>query len=494
MSFTVRAHAEIRTALLADWRSRYQARGYSLDISLDSDAYCWADAVAFQIEGLEGKALQLTKELFPHTASSAFLEEHASVIGLVRNAATRARLVLAITGTGSWTTSSTLVAPSGALYHPINSSSIAGSGSVTVQAELAGTDGNLADDTELSWSPVPAGLDTTGTVTSTSVEAEDTESDAAFAQRILAYWRERPGGGNRADWVDWAEGVDGVEVAFCYPLLHSTLGAETPGAVTVCVMQPMPTDVSAADEPLAANSRVVSGAITDEVHDLFVGEGDYASTGGKAPAVIDPDDIFAVPVQSQPQDIDVEITPASSFYEFPFTGSQAYSASTTTTITTAALPAGIVTGNTVLIALVDNAIRGGYAYRHATISGSGPYTWTWTPVLSTAPSTGSPALPLPTNADAIRAKALAVFDALGPGSVAGGSARWPASSGGAYPSILYRGSLIAALMGVPGASATVPVEGVTAAEVTLTGAVDPEKVEPTSKVLVTCGVLKILRA
>jgi hypothetical protein len=49
-------------------------------------------------------------------------------------------------------------------------------------------------------------------------------------------------------------------------------------------------------------------------------------------------------------------------------------------------------------------------------------------------------------------------------------------------------------MGVPGASVTVPVPGVEAVDVTLVGAANPEKVEPVAKVLVTCGVLKILRA
>jgi len=150
LTFDVRTHSVIRAALLADWREKYQARGWDLDVSDSSDAWRWADAIAFQIEGLEARALQLSKEIFPDTATTSFLERHAAVIGMARKSATRARLSVAITGTGSYTTSSRLVSASGVQYAPIAGGSIAGSGTVTVEALTAGTAGNLGVDSSLT--------------------------------------------------------------------------------------------------------------------------------------------------------------------------------------------------------------------------------------------------------------------------------------------------------------------------------------------------------
>jgi len=491
VTFDVRAHEEIRSTLLADQRARYQLRGYDLDISRDSDAYAWADAFAFQVEGLEGLAAQLTREIFPDTATTAFLERHAAVVGLSRKAATFATLTVNVAGTGSWTTADRLVSASGALFKPVAGGSVAGTPTTfSAIALVAGTAGNLAAGTALTWSPAPSGITAATTVSAAGTVAVDLETDAALAQRILAWWRERPGGGNRADWVSWAEAVSGVEVAFCYPLLHPTLGAGTPGAVTVCVMQPIAGTLGSDDEPLATNSRVASGTVLTAIETAL-----FTTDGGTCPAVIDPDDVDVCTVSEQPQDIDATIT-AGAGHTFPFASPIAYTASTTTSITTATLPAGVTNGQTVRIAVVDNAIRGGYAYRSAVITHPADYLWTWATAVSSAPDTGEDALPLPDTAEAIRDNVLAVFDALGPGETAGPPAatRYPAVTEALYPATLYRSSLIAALMGVPGVSAAPGITGVTNATVTLVAAVDPELVTPDAKVVLKCGTLRILKA
>lgn len=492
MTFTVRTHVEIRAQILADWRTKYRNRGWDLDVSEGSDAYNWADAVAFQQEGNEARALQLTREMFPHTASSAFLLEHGNVIGMVRKAATKARLSVTVAGTGAWTTADRLVSTSGAQYAPIAGGSKPPDTTVTVEALVAGTLGNLAVADPIAWNPAPSGITANTVVAAVVVVARDEESDADYAQRILAYWRERPGGGNRADWTDWAGTVAGVEAAFTYPLLHTTLGPNTPGSVTVCVMQPMPAAVNGAGELLASNSRIVSGDVTDEVKDLFVGTGAYEDAGGKAPAVIDPDDIFVVPVQETAQAVDVEVTNEPGVtYEFPFAAPLAYTLGDATTVTVASVPAGLAIGK--LIAVPDNAVRGLYAYRAVTnLTGSGPYVVTFAAV-GTPSATGS-ILPLPSNANAIRTKVFTVFDALGPGAGTGRSLRWPRASGKRYPSTLYRGSLTAALMGVPGVTEDPPVAGVTSVDVELVGAVNPDRVDPGAKIIVKCGALRILEA
>lgn len=484
MTFDVRTHSVIRAALLADWREKYQARGWDLDVSDSSDAWRWADAIAFQIEGLEARALQLSKEIFPDTATTSFLERHAAVIGMARKSATRARLSVAITGTGSYTTSGRLVSASGVQYAPIAGGSIAGSGTVTVEALTAGTAGNLGVDSSLAWSPAPSGIDAAATVSATGVVAVDTESDSALAQRILAYWRERPGGGNRADWREWAESISGVEAAFIYRALHPSLGPGTPGAVTVCVTQPMPSVQSAAGEPLAANSRVAGSQVLEAIETYL-----FDTDGGKCPATVNPEDVDVVSVAEQPQDIDVEIAPSAG-YSFPWTsGPLAYTGGTATTVSVASLPAGITSGMSVYVAVPDNTVRGLYAYRMAVISGAGPYTFTFATV-GAGSATGS-LLPLPSNAPKIRAALLAVFDALGPGESVSPSLRWPAVDGTLYPRTLFRSSLIAALQGVPGLALS-GVDGVTNAVIDLVGAVNPELVQPPAKTIMKCGALRIM--
>ena len=488
MTFTVRAHEEIRTTLLADQRARYQLRGRDLDIARDSDAYAWADAFAFQVEGLEGLALQLSKEIFPDTATTAFLERHAAVVGLSRKAATFATFTVDVTGTGlcSYTTSDVLVSGSGAKFSPTTSSSFTTSGTITVQAQVAGTTGNLGAGTSLTWSPAPSGVTAAAVVNTPGTVAVDLETDAALAQRILAWWRERPGGGNRADWVTWAESVSGVEVAFCYPLLHPSLGAGTPGAVTVCVMQPMPDDVNDFDELLASNSRACAGSVLTAIETAL-----FTTDGGVCPAVIDPDDVDVVTVSEQAQDIDATITAAAG-HLFPFAAPLAFTGGTTTTVTIASVPSGLASD--VLVAIPDNALRGLYAYRRVTLTGAGPYTLTFAAVGS--PSATGSILPLPDTADDIRANVLALIDALGPGDTAGPPAatRYPATSEPLYPATLYRSSLIATLMGVPGVSAAPGITGVTNATITLVGAADPELVTPPAKTIIKCGALRILKA
>jgi len=490
VTFTVRSHEEIRATLLADQRARYQLRGRDLDISRDSDAYAWADAFAFQVEGLEGLGGRSGHGAFPATATPGVTEGHAPVMGMTPKSATSARLTIKVAGSGSWTTADRLVSASGALFKPTGANSVSGSGTLEVIALAAGTAGNLAAGTALTWSPAPSGITAATTVASTGTVAVDLETDAALAQRILAWWRERPGGGNRADWVSWAEAVAGVEAAFVYPLLHPTLGAGTPGAVTVCVTQPMPSPlaVNLQGESLASNSRVASGTVLTNIETAL-----FTTNGGTCPAVIDPADVDVVTVAEQGQDVDATITAAAGSL-FPWTtGPLAYTGGTTTQVTVASVPSGLVPG--VLIAIPDTALRGAHAYRPVlTITGAGPYTVTFA-AIGTPSATGN-ILPLPPTANAIRAAVFAVFDALGPGETAGPPAatRYPSTSAARFPSTLYRSSLIAALKGVPGVSDAPGIVGVTNASITLVAAVDPEQVVPPAKTIMKCSVLRILRA
>lgn len=486
MSFDVRAHDVIRAAILADWRVRYQARGYDLDVARDSDAYAWADAFAFQLEGLEGRAQQLTRELFPDTASTAFLERHAAVIGFARKGATRARFAVTVTGAGSYTTSDVLVDSAGTQFSPIASGSLPGP--IEVQARTAGTAGNLPNGTALTWSPAPSGIDAAAEVAGALiVTAVDIETDADLAQRVLAYWRERPGGGNRADWVTWGEDYEGVDRAFVYPLRHGTLGDGTLGAVTLCVLAPAPTE-EILGEPAASGTRLAGGALLSDLYDRLVGEGLYEEDGGLAPGTISPDDVFVVTGDPVPTAITLQLT-MSSAAPFPFTGGLAFTSGTTTQVEVASLPTGLVAG--VLIAVPNTSVRGGFAYRTvAGVTGSGPYVITFSAVNSPA-TAASTLYPLPPNAADIRAAVIGVIDNLGPGIGADPSRRFPDEDELQPPGTLYRSTISAAVMGVRGlAGSPSGVNGVLNADVTA----PVSNVVAAAEELITLGTLTLIEA
>lgn len=488
MTFDVRTNDAIRAQLLESWRTRYLARGNDLRVTRDSDAFAWADAIAFQLERIEAKALQLTREIFPDTASTSGLERHAAVIGLPRKSATRAVLRVTVTadGTRSYRTTDVLVSASGLRFNPTVGGPITGVQTITVRAATAGSAGNLGGDASLTWSPAPSGLEATAPVVSIETRGTDTETDAALAQRVLAYWRERPGGGNRAHWVQWGEAHDGVGAAFVYRARHPTLGNGVPGAVTLCVMGPVPSAVTEAGEPAASGTRLLGSGALDSLRAKILGTGAYAAEGGLAPCTVDPNDVGVTTPTAVPQPVDLPLV-TDAAHPFPWAGLATTAVgSTTSTIELVSRPAGLVTGT--WLAIPDATVRGGYAYRTAT-NDAGAVTLD-APIAS-APGAGVAVYPLPSNAAAVRAAVLAVFDALGPGSPGGQSARYPAASGGAYPCSLYRSSLVAAVIG-SGWADIEGIAGVVDAQPTLVGAVDPERVTPAAEELVTLGALRIL--
>lgn len=507
MSFTVRAHAAIRAAILADWRTRYLAKGYDLDTAEDSDAWCWADAIAFQVEGLEAKALALTKELFPDTASTTFLERHADVIGLTRKAATAAVLTAEATGTNgsTWTTSDKITAADGTVYKPTAGGTVSGGvGTVTLQAQSTGSSTNKAAGTVLTWSSAPSGINSTLEVQTQETIAVDAEDDEDFAARVLAWWQERPGGGNRADWVDWATSQAGIESAFVYPLRHDTLGDGTLGAVTLVVLGPPPTTETAAGEPASSAYRFIDtgsdgeeGTLAD-LQALIEGTGTHATEGGKASASMDGDDIFVKTATALPQAISLALTLGSG-YAWSFSGTFTLTSGSTTTVLKASAtpPATLAIGD--WIAIPDTAVRGGFAYRQVTAINTNDITVS--PALDNAPANGSTIRPLPqygsgasatTNAHSIRDAVLALIDALGPGQGTAPSERWPADGGASYPSRLYKSAVTAAVMGVPGLSgAPAGVNGISNVVVTLTASPDPEVREPDAEEIVTLSTLTL---
>lgn len=491
VDFTVQNHERLREALLDDWAGLYDDNGLVLDTEPDSDAYNQADAFSHQLEALQARALQATKEIFPDTASKAKLEKHAAQIGLPRKPAVRARLNVTVTGTGSYTTGDALNAPDGTRYLPVSGGSVAGSGPVLVEAQEAGVVGNKPVGMLFTWSSAPSGLGPTAAVSSSAtnvVAGADAESDASLARRVIAWWRERPGGGNRADWVNWCEEVAEVAVAFCYPLRDGSGTDDVLGCVRNIVLGPVPTATTDAGEPAQSGTRILSGGVIAKVTALLRGTGDYASTGGKIPCVLNTNDVTVAAAAALPTDVTIELVMGPG-YSFPFAGTMTVIGGSATTVTVSSIAVGLV--DECLVAVPDVTVRGGYAYRRVTSHTSGSITLD--APLSTA-LVGGTVYPLPANAPLLRAAILAVVDSLGPGLNAGGSGesvRHPDESWGEFYGTLYPATLEAACMGVPGLpGAPASVAGVLSAEATAPASA----VVAAAEQLITLGTLLFVEA
>jgi hypothetical protein len=154
------------------------------------------------------------------TATGDGLDKIGSEYGVTRLPAVAAVLEFEATGVDStviplgtqWTSEST-----GEIYTTLAEATIA-SGTATLEgvASTPGETGNLANGETLTVNAPIAGLDTEATVTDTTTTGSDRETDTAYRRRVLTRIRAAGGGGNAADYRQWAEAVSGVRRAFPY--------------------------------------------------------------------------------------------------------------------------------------------------------------------------------------------------------------------------------------------------------------------------------------
>lgn len=455
MSFTPRSRARVRDDFLGALQSRWAAIGKEIDTRSTSWMYRFADALGVVLESLEAYAADLLNQILPDRAAMAFLDRHGTVEGVDRRPATAAVLLVRITGTASATVtfgSATLRSTSGVSYRPVpTSATLNGSGYADVQFRAAtlGTVSNLADTAVLTWSATPVNAQPTGTVRDTVTTAEDEESNASYATRIIQRRRERPASGNRADWRDWVEQCDGVDVAFVYPLLADAPG--TLGAVAVVALGP-------AQVFSDTNSRILTSLRCTEIAEYIEGTKDVSGAdvtdGTQLRPVTIPDDSYTIsPAVESLVACTLTLT-LSSNYPFAWSSGSPFTVNgwtnSTKILTLTADPSTLVDVGAV-VAVRDTAARG--KYRLARIAAVGPgnqVTLESTFSSTTVDTTASGRLrPLPPNGTELFTAVFGYFDALGPGNVPSPSARWPSEADG-FASALYRNALAAPVIGVKG--------------------------------------------
>ncbi|PRP72658.1 phage tail protein [Chromobacterium amazonense] len=227
--------ASIRDALLRDLQNlRADAA-----TAPDSDNFVRASATAGAVEGLYQHQSWIARQIFPDTADSAYLEQHARLRGIVRKPATAASGWLQINGApGALVASGLQVRVGDQLYvaQPFDAQGkpapdrldANGQASLPIQASLPGSAGNQPANLPVELMQAPSGIASKAMLL-TMTGATDEESDPALLDRLLELIRRPPAGGNQYDYRRWAMEIDGVSAAYVYPLRRG------PGTVDVVI-------------------------------------------------------------------------------------------------------------------------------------------------------------------------------------------------------------------------------------------------------------------
>jgi uncharacterized phage protein gp47/JayE len=171
------------------------------------------------------------------TAGADMLAVIGAEYGVTRKAAVAAQLLIeatADTETNVPISASFTGDPHSEKYRPnAGASETSGVIELTVTAEVAGLSGNLLEDDTLTMDDPITGVGNTWTVLSVVEEGSDIEPLEEYRRRVLVAIRTVGGGGNSADYREWAEAVTGCYRAF--PYSGAPVGTSYPGDRTVYV-------------------------------------------------------------------------------------------------------------------------------------------------------------------------------------------------------------------------------------------------------------------
>jgi uncharacterized phage protein gp47/JayE len=210
--------AELIDRVRGDLRGRLEIDGPLLRRAMvDVLSSVWAGAV----HSLYGFQDWLSKQLFGDTAEREQLLRMAAMYGITPTAATYATGNVTATGTdGESIPVDTILRLDEETSYRVTTGQVIASGTATlpVTAVLAGDDGNLPEDSSLTFESPIAGVDATATVAVDGIAGGfDEEGTEELRDRYLLRLREPPEGGADQDYEAWALAVAGVTRAWVYP-------------------------------------------------------------------------------------------------------------------------------------------------------------------------------------------------------------------------------------------------------------------------------------
>lgn len=438
---TARTRDEIRDEILTDWSGRMTALGLALDTGEGSDPWITADALSVDLLRYEGQGEVAKGEIDPANASNDTLARLQALYEVVVGDGVKGAWVVTCTAPSSVTSASVgtrvLLDSEGRIYRPLASTIrfTLGSGSLAVEADVAGADYARDVGDVLRWDAAPLGVNPTATVASETTAPADAEGVEALRAQIVAYRRARPASGSPAHLVAICEAHEDCVEAYVYPCLgqhpsgigsagsYAAARLDKPGAFHVVVMGPPQGSTPVG----ASHARIPTAAQIAAVRSYLLGESDAdgnATPGGSArfSSQLDPDDVnVSAPTPNQ---INVTATVYCDAANHPTGLGTVYTvSSSTTTAVVVALDASAFDDRDVLFRVSLSAARGGWVKRRvlsAVYDGVSSTTLTIDPLdpLPEAATVGSDnCRPAMGNWEAIRDAVFAWFDAMGPGDV-----------------------------------------------------------------------------
>lgn len=137
--------------------------------------------------------------------------------GIIRLPATHATGELTVTGNGTVNEGDLFETSSGIQFEAIETVVIATSGTVNIQAVVAGPAGNVPAE-QITLMPITIQGITAAINNEPTIDGFEAESDAALLARYYERRRTPATSGNKAHYINWAKEVAGVGNAKAYPL------------------------------------------------------------------------------------------------------------------------------------------------------------------------------------------------------------------------------------------------------------------------------------
>lgn len=219
---------QLRARVGASWRTRFPGADTNLRHSPDR-------AITEVIAGASDEDLAYldwqTRQLFPFSADTDYLERWAAAFGLARKSSSKAAGVIRLSGEPDEVAAvgQRLLSADGVAVLTTAEAVIGedGTGTVAAEAEAGGASGNLGVGARLTFVGTPPGYADAGTVETDFAGGADAESDASLMMRTLRRMAQPSFGGNQNDWQNAALEQAGVTRIFTSP------ANPTPGAVTL---------------------------------------------------------------------------------------------------------------------------------------------------------------------------------------------------------------------------------------------------------------------
>lgn len=204
--------------------------------------------ISEMINGNYGYLQFLSLQLFATTCEDEFLATLASIRNIIKKSAMKASGTVTCTGTnGSVITIGTQLQRADGVFYVVTQDIAISSGTaaVIVEAQDVGELGNADTTTVLTFVTPPLGVNSTGIVASPGLAGgTNIETDDQLRARYLEFIQNPPQGGAKSDYKLWAESVQGVTVAFVYPIEFGL------GTVTVrFLVEPTPSNPNGIPTP-----------------------------------------------------------------------------------------------------------------------------------------------------------------------------------------------------------------------------------------------------